>query len=192
MKINEEFIQVYKELEDCVRKKGTDIYTIEKTSLSDREQRMLQLCRLKRNWIQHEDNSNEFENATETQVNFIKELTLNIKRQDGICKDYMKTLAKQGCCSSTDTIFLAAGILKKKNVSMIPIIDGNLFKGILTKELVSDLFADGITRNTKIKTNIIDTDINYIDENDPVPENKEFYLVTRGKNKKIIGVLNFK
>lgn len=102
----------------------------------------------------------------------------------------MISLAKQGYCSTTNTIFSVAQIMYSKKTSMVLIINDNTFVGVITKSSISDAFANGATKTTKSNKIVEDFPVQYVDEKDPIPTQNGYYLVTKGRNQKITGLLD--
>lgn len=182
------FIRIYKELEEAAKEEGLSLFDLEQ-SLDEKSKKKMQLCRLMRNYIQHE-NDVTFVATTDAQEDFLKKLCIDLRRRGGVCKDQMISLTKRGVCTPDDTLYDIAGIMKKKNVQLIYVVNNNQVMGYVSKGMISDLFYSGITKTTKLKGNYCPLyPIKTLDENDPLPTERDLYFVTRGKNKKIVGVL---
>ena len=190
-KNNDKFIALYKELESLVPE---NVFSFENT-LTGPEQKKLQICRLSRNFLQHEDNHSGFIEATQEQIAFLEQLVYQLKTKDGICKDVMTSLAKYGCVCDTDTILKAAETLSKKKKHCIPVVaQDKTLKGFVAAEDIVQAIASGdYTKTAKLskiklkKLEDLKSNIVLLEEKAPINMSADTIIVT--KNGKITGLI---
>jgi len=144
-KIHTQLIEKYKTLESLIREHyGQSVYEYEQT-LEESEQKKMQLIRLQRNYIQHENDFDTFVAVSEKQLQFLDTLIKRIELEDGCAKDAMISVAKFGCCTTQDTINTAAKLLCTKKNGQVLIIDSisNVAIGFLDYEKVVQIIAAG-------------------------------------------------
>ena len=164
MKMHDTFIETYKELEGLVRDEYDSVRNYEE-SLLDEDSKKLQLCRLIRNYIQHNADYSTFIQISPAMQTFLDNLVYELRCRNGILKDAMLSVAKYGCLfTETDSVVDAAAILSKKKRDRGIVIDkkGEII-GLLSKSIISDLVgAKAITSSTKISKIASELDSNYV------------------------------
>lgn len=139
------YIDTYKELETLLSEKGTSIYEYEQGIFSDSDQKKMQLCRLTRNFIQHEQDL--FIAPTKEMTDFLAEQIIAIKMQDGIVKDFMTRIAP---LTGKDTISDAAKKLAK--MKFVPVVNKDKeCIGVVTDAVIRRVLAEKPTA-TKISS----------------------------------------
>lgn len=148
MKTHDTFIAVYKELENVLTVPVRDYENL----LADDTAQKLRLCRMIRNYIQHTGDYEKFIAIAPGMIQFLEETVNSIKLKDGIVKDAMITVAKYGMLSETDIVADASiMMMKKKRTDNIVLNKNGVYCGYITKDIISDLFGEGlITGKTKI------------------------------------------
>lgn len=163
MKMHDKFIETYKELESAVRNEFESVRAYEE-SLPDEDAKKLQICRIIRNYIQHNADYEKFISISSDMQSFLESHVYKLRCLNGILKDAMLSVAKYGCLfDETESVVNAAGILaKKKRDSGIVIDKKGEIIGVLTKSLISDLTGEkAITASTKISKIVSRLDTDY-------------------------------
>lgn len=194
MRIHDDFIRTFKELETEL---GCSIRIHEETVAEETDAKKLQVCRILRNYIQHEADYENFIAISPGMQKYLSDYLMNIRRKKGIVKDFSETLTKYGSLSDQNTLFDAASLLKHKNKHVLPVIQldktNTYHIHLISKAFVSDCFADGITKNTKLAkllSSIPEADVQYVMSDTPTSDIRrqgDIVLVTNTKGK-IIGV----
>lgn len=114
---SDRFISAYKELEDVVGTAGMDgIYSFEQ-SLDQTLQKKMQLCRLTRNFLQHENDA--FIEPSAEMTEFVKKMTKEALARTQKAKDAMKRVTPLNCSIKVKE---AAG-KTVKSPSGVPVVD---------------------------------------------------------------------
>ena len=162
MKMHDKFIETYKELESAVRNEFENVRAYEE-SLPDEDAKKLQICRIIRNYIQHNADYEKFISISPDMQSFLESQVYKVRCLNGVLKDAMLSVAKYGCLfDDTESVVNAASILAKKKRNSGIVVDkkGEVI-GMLSKSLISDLIGEkAIAVNTKINkiSSRLDTD----------------------------------
>lgn len=161
-RLTEIFLEEYKSLEEAVSIvfDGRNIYNYEQhLSLcgKDSDAKKLQLCRLTRNFISHE--SKPFIKPTKEMDIFLRDLTLEIKRQEKTVRDVMTRVKPVN-----DDMTFRQAALQMKSKSFLPIIDdgkrylGAITTDAITKAVQTDVLDECIKDHPKLMTKMPITD----------------------------------
>ena len=176
MKVHDNFIETYKELESLVREKYDSVRTYEET-LQDEDSKKLQLCRIIRNYIQHNSDYESFISISPGMQSFLDDLVYSLHCKNGILKDHMQSIAKFGCLfNETDSVVDAASMLNKKHRKYGIVINkkGEII-GLLTNDVISTAFGlKLLTASTKISKIVDLLDSNYTVKFLPVTTTMDF------------------
>lgn len=176
MKMHDKFIESYKELEGLVREKYESVRAYEE-QLPDEDSKKLQICRIVRNYIQHNADYEKFIQVSPGMQTFVDDLIYELHCQNGVLKDHMLSVAKYGCVFKVgDTVSESAAMLDKKQRDFGFVVNtGGEIIGLLTKSVISTAFGMGlITGATKIaKINHL-LDKNYVVKFLPVTSTMDF------------------
>lgn len=152
MKMHDKFIESYKELESIVRNRYESVRVYEDT-LPEDDSKKLQICRIVRNYIQHNADYETFISISNGMQSFLDDLIYKFHCENGLLKDHMLSVAKFGCLfNESDLVLDAASLLDKKNRQFCIILNkkGEI-SGLLTREIISTAFGCKIlTASTKI------------------------------------------
>lgn len=187
-KNHDKFIEIYKELERIL---PTQVRDYEET-LSEDDKNRLRLCRMLRNYIQHQKDYESFVAITDGMISFVSEVVRKEKLKDGCAKDHMVSAAKFGIMPLSSTVLEVAEMLKKKKRDYTYLVDektNDVYH--ISKADISDAFADGLTKTTKVsKLNLIVSDIERILSDAPVNvETLSSSILIVNKSGKIVGVI---
>ncbi len=131
------FLKSYKKLEEVLTKEGKTIYEFEQ-ELDQTAGKKLQLCRLTRNFLQHENDI--FITPTVEMISFIDAQVLSLESKYLHVKDKM---TRQTALLWTEKMKDAAAKLPKK-ITGIPVIDPDKnFFGLLVPESVITSISEG-------------------------------------------------
>ncbi|MEE3344247.1 MAG: hypothetical protein VZS44_09175 [Bacilli bacterium] len=115
--INDNFLEMYKELETELRGVGLSVLDYENNLPDGTEKEKLKLCRIIRNYMSHQDK--KFVVATQDMVNFIGTLAINIRRKTHIVAN---ELIKQKTVKYNEYLKNVLPLLVKISV---PVVDNN-------------------------------------------------------------------
>ena len=87
--MNEKFLDAFRALDSELKLENVTVLDFENT-LDSINQEKLKVCRIMRNYMSHNDTS--FITATNEQIKFLNNLTLNIRKKSHTVKDEMKRL----------------------------------------------------------------------------------------------------
>lgn len=139
MGVIEDFIKAYKDLEAALQKRNKSIFGIEKTLPPDDSKKM-QLCRLTRNFLQHE--TEEFVKPTEYMTAFLTELKDRISGKVSE-KDTVSSILYRIRPMTLNDAFMDAAKVVGKN-GYIPIVDADgCFQGMFTTEVMKSAMFSG-------------------------------------------------
>lgn len=142
MKCHDEFIITYKELENVVRDEYSSVREYEE-SLDDETSKKLQLCRIMRNYIQHNVDYEKFVVITPAMQSFLTDQLRKVESKNAVLKDMMLSKAKYGCFFDKKTPIMDVAVTlrkKKQNVGVIVGQDGCV-EGFISKAMISDALA---------------------------------------------------
>ena len=160
------FLETYKELEANIRTR-TDITPdanesfiacyeaeLEKTDVTARDK--LRVCRVMRNFIQHNPNAKNFLMPTEAQTKFLQSLVDEIASRNGTIKDKYKTFAKSPyVIRLTDTVRDVLLAFHKYQTPIIVLNEADLPMFYLLPEdmlLIAILMTEGfVSKTSKVK-----------------------------------------
>ena len=167
MTITEQFLNTYKELEQtiaaaedlskvewCVFQGAlpageAPVFFLENHMADSARQAKLRMCRLIRNYIQHNPDAEGFVIVSKPMVLFLNDLVSDISRVRLSAKDVMKRITLP---TDTTTIAEAAEMLLKKKVPFLPVVDSDkVFLGVVSEHNIYEWFASGTTRKTLLK-----------------------------------------
>lgn len=203
MKAHDKFIETYKELESVVRDEYETVRSYEE-QLPDAESKKLQICRILRNYIQHNADYEKFIQISPNMQSFLEEQVHNVRCLKGVLKDAMISVAKYGCLfSETDSVVDAAATLtkKKRDKGLVLSKTGEVV-GLLSKNVISDLVGEkAITASTKISKIVgkLDTDyrLKFLSSSTPMDivkndleKDSELIIVITNKTGNIVGLYN--
>lgn len=148
MKQHDAFIDKYKEMEKLLPITVREY----EDSLPEEEAQKMRLCRLMRNYIQHNADYEKMILIAPGMQAYIDSVVDGLHRQNGILKEHMTSAAKYGFMSESDTIVDCAVMMSKKKRRNNIVLDKNgEYLGVITKDIISDCFGNmGITKITKI------------------------------------------
>jgi hypothetical protein len=115
--INDNFLDMYKELETELRCIGVSVLDYENGLPDSAEKEKLKVCRIIRNYLSHQDK--RFVVATQEMVNFIGLLAISIRRKSHIVSDEM---SKQKTVKSNEYLKNVLPLLVKM---CVPVVDDN-------------------------------------------------------------------
>lgn len=163
MKAHDKFIETYKELESVIRDEYETVRVYEE-QLPEVDSKKLQICRILRNYIQHNADYEKFIQISPNMQSFLEEQVYKVQSLKGVLKDAMLSVAKYGCLfDDTCSVIDAAAILtkKKRNYGIVVNKTGDVI-GLLSKSIISDLVGEkAITSTTKISKIVDKLDVNY-------------------------------
>lgn len=194
MKQHDVFIEKYKELEKLLPITVREY----EDSLSEEESQKMRLCRLMRNYIQHNADYEKMILIAPGMQSYIESVVDSLHRQNGILKEHMTSAARYGFMSESDTIADCAMMMSKKKRRDNIVLDKNgEYLGVITKDIISDCFGNiGVTKTTKISKIsdlLIIAPICKINQTTPMDvvnskkDSKEIILAVNNANK-IVGV----
>lgn len=160
MKTHDAFIGKYKELEKLL-----DVPVREyEESLSEEDSQKIRLCRILRNYIQHNADYEKIIAISPGLQSYLNSVVDDLHKKNGILKDHMTSASKYGFINESDTIVDAAALLSKKNRWSSVVLDKNgEYIGTLNKGIICDYLGEGtITKATKVSK------ISHILEQEPV------------------------
>lgn len=148
----EAYIASYKELEQLLRADNMSVLDYENT-LPDSDLKKMQLCRMTRNYIQHNSDYMNFIQISDGMQSFVDDIIIKIRSKKGILKDSMQTIAKFGCVFSYDMPVLDAAVMlnKKHNDFGIVLNKKGECIGALSCSVIAKAYAlNMLARNAKI------------------------------------------
>lgn len=143
----------------------------------------LKTCRMIRNYAQHHNDSNEFIAVTQGMIDFIEDMTQEIRLLNGTYKDVMtKCSAVITTASNTAD---CAKVFSKSDLDWYPVLGGQggaitamcgdgTIAGIITKDAVFKMLSSGCTLKTHIKDYVIPVSksgVVTVKQTDPIPAN---------------------
>ena len=189
MLCNQKFLDLYKELEDLLRKQNNKQTILQyEEILQKNDADKLRICRQMRNYIQHHEDGNRFLVCSEEMCKFIQELINNEKGTKEIRIRRLEPLHNYDRIGDVKTFF------SKTNKMWMPIVDeNNNYLGTLDILQLIHIYSNQ-SPNKKLSSIMNDDD--YDKTSIPVLNNKEDVLnfegteaVVIGKNGKYIGIL---
>ena len=190
-KLHDEFIKTYKELENIIDMSVREY----EDSLNDIDSQKLRLCRILRNYIQHNDDYDKYVSITPYMQEFLKSILYKEQIKYGTAKEHMISLAKYGVLSMSDNVAITLALLMKKGRDQTFVIDDkseNVY--IVTKSMIADGIINGVTKNTKLhKLPLIKVDYEIVEASCPlvnVNSDEHAIIFVSTKPGKIIGILN--
>lgn len=198
MKQHDEFIEKYKELEKLL-----DVSVREfEESLSEEDSQKMRLCRLLRNYIQHNADYEKIISISPGLQSYLDIVVTNLHRKNGVLKEHMISATKYGFINEADSILDTASLLaKKKRYSSVVLNKNGEYIGVINKSIISDCVGGcNVTRATKISKIInllekppvsIINQMSSMDEvNKIIEENNSIILAINNSNK-IVGIFNY-
>lgn len=200
-----EFLEAYKELETTIRTNADkltrlswlDGYTkcsstatvldVENGISDNNIKDKLKTCRMIRNYAQHHDDADEFVSATQGMIDFVKDMTQDVRLLNGIYKDVMTKCPVVITTASNASD--CAKAFSKSDLDWYPVLEdkGATIAGIITKDTVFKMLSLGCTLKTHIKDYVIPAQKSGIitaKQTDPIPaggiSKKTIILNTRG------------
>lgn len=138
---HDEFISKYKEFESVVREEYSSVKEYE-DSLNEDDSKKLQLCRLIRNYIQHNVDYKTFVAVTPAMHAFLSKQIYDIECKHSILKDMMLSPVKYGCFFDMKTpVIDIANTLKKKKQLIGVVVEDDKVVGFVSKNMISDILA---------------------------------------------------
>ena len=147
----EEFIAAFKEYEKVIREVLNISIVDFENQQTETIKRQLQIIRLHRNYIQHEQDST-FLLITETQLEVLQRVVAEIRRSQGIVKDYMQTLRRYGVLYSSNSLREVSAMFAKTGRDQLPVIEestGN-FLGMFSAYTLIQMVAEGISMTARL------------------------------------------
>lgn len=195
-KIHTQLIEKYKTLESLIREHyGQSVYEYEQT-MEESEQKKMQLIRLQRNYIQHENDFDAFITVSDGELQLMDALIRRIELEDGIAKDAMITVAKFGYCEDVDTINTVADVLctKKNNEALIVNAKTGAAIGFVTRNIIVSMIGSGAKLSDKLRKyqDMIDTNFLLTSPDVSLKELEQMdcdKFVVANKNRKAVGVI---
>lgn len=199
MKMHDEFIAAYKNLEEALIKRNPKIGENRDVSpvrwaednYPDKASK-LRYCRNTRNYIQHEGDYESFISVSQSMIDFLKDFAGELV---GTAKSMSKTL-KSSSVLPDNTVYEA--VKKIKNGTCIPVLDQEKVYGILKdSDIRLSIASETLTKRTKVSALVKPSsaeEIGEVKESDSgeyvakALSNYSF-LVVRNKNGKITGVI---
>lgn len=197
MKQHDIFIEKYKELESLLSIPVRDY----EDSLPDADAQKMRICRMLRNYIQHNADYEKIISISPHLQAFLDSIVDKIHKESGIIKEHMISTVKYGFLSENDTLVDAAALMTKKKRCFNLVIDKNSeYIGVITKDIISDYFGTGAvtkaTKISKITDSLLKPAVICILQSTPMDivnktldGNNSIVLVTNG-SQKIVGVYN--
>jgi len=195
-KLHTQLIEKYKTLELLIREHyNQSVYEYEQT-MEESEQKKMQLIRLQRNYIQHENNFDAFVTVSEGELQFLDKLIKRIELEDGIAKDAMISVAKFGTCSDIESIEFVAKLLYTKKNGQVLITNtktGEAIGFIDHSKLVQMIAIGGKLSEKVLKyKDMFDTDFLLTTQDVSLKELEQMdydKFVVVNKNRKAVGVI---
>lgn len=202
------FIQKFKEIENLIPKLpntpiDANFKWYEDNTLDNEKKQKLYICRVLRNYIQHNKDYLDFVSVSDDMLKFLDEINNEIKSKLTQAKDEMIPLKKMIYCKKQDKALEVLTLMLKKNLEYIPILDeNNIVIGLISIYDLTNFVLENKTKNlstfTKIKKilykcNKLDTlmeEIINLKKND---ENLKYIFITeQGTTKsKVLGYFKF-
>ena len=147
----ETFLDQYKQLEDTIRSSGeipADTVLDYENSLEVTERDKLKVCRILRNYIQHNPDGKTFVSTTASMCSFLRSLRENINALSDQVKDRTKKITP---LHGSDTLKAAMMAVAKSKAGFVPLLDADDHPiGLLTPMLCLSAYADGAAATRKL------------------------------------------
>lgn len=127
------FLQTYKELEALVQQNHNKTIFEYENDLDSTDSKKLQICRILRNYIQHNEDGYDFVAISDDMQKFLESLTISekakeLKNKDMMVKPFSKKLI-------SESVLSAAKLLISKNLEFLPVLnEKKQLTGVVTKE----------------------------------------------------------
>lgn len=126
------FLEAYKELEQEVRAVNPtwSVYDYELSITDSYRLEKMKICRLTRNYVQHNPDGMKFVDVTDAMINFLKRETAMLHNSRDLVKQHIyKAPFIEPKVSIKDAMDVA---IKTKVPEIIPVVDGGLIQGYIT------------------------------------------------------------
>lgn len=201
MKQHDEFIALYKELEDAIEERYVHERNDSESPVKWAEGQFpektsrLRYCRITRNYIQHEKDYGKFISISDEMMTFMREFVGELV---GTAKTYCSTV-KSSTVLCSDTVYDASVFLSKKNLKEVLVFDGKDIVGVISESDIVSAFASGtLTKKTKVSSIMKDLGkvvVQDVLENKTGLElilNETHFVIVRNKNGKVVGTIRGK
>lgn len=197
------FISKFKEIENLIKKlpnatSDSNFKWYEDSILDMEKKNKLYICRIIRNYIQHNKDYENFIEISDEMIKFMENILKEINGKISKAEDIMIQLNKINKCCIKDNCLDILKLMIKKKIEYIPLIENDLFIGIISiydlTEFVLNNKSKNLSNFTKfkknnykfVKPNILTEDVLKLKQN-----NIQFIFVTEnGTSKtKILGLI---
>lgn len=141
------FINEYNKLENLLCQldeapSDVNMRWLEDTLTDNKNRSKLYLCRITRNYIQHNTDYDTFVAVTDEMIEFLRDLYKIVYSKLLTVNERMIPLNKCIIKEINDNIYETVNIMNSKDYDFVPIIENGKVKGIFSKSTISNLFTD--------------------------------------------------
>ena len=167
MKEHDKFISTYKEIENLVRNICQDsspmIYLEEKY---ESEAQKIRLCRIIRNYIQHNNDYESYIKITPSLQKFLEGLKKEVELSLSRASEIMTPLKKAPTINYNNKLYETVNYMNKKKVDCVFCIKNGDVVGLFDNSSIRKALSSPITKTTKINDYLINKKLKKVDIND--------------------------
>lgn len=194
MSKNSKFMDIYRRFESAIKSTGKYSSVKEyEESLSENsaKQGQIRMCRMIRNYIEHENAS--FVEASDSMISFLEKETCELDENEMPVKK--KMLSIKNAIKETDLIVIASDFMTKKKQPLIPVFNKDDFAtGVISYEAIVKMVASGdFTKAKKVSLIFEQHKFGFFKETEPMKNvrpllegHKKVYLILND-SKKVAG-----
>ena len=161
---HDNFIAAFKRVEQLVRNypgapEGANFKWLEDKMTDQKIQSKMRMCRMIRNYVQHEEDYNEFIGIADGMISFLNNLYAQLSKTTGV---YGSIMSSVDSINEQDTLTSAAKLLKQGHESVMVVSNDGVFRGWVTSEFFLQRAASGYAGG------IISTSLHLLDRENTV------------------------
>ena len=144
---HDNFIAAFKRVEQLVRNypgapEGANFKWLEDKMTDQKIQSKMRMCRMIRNYVQHEEDYGEFIGIADGMISFLNSLYAQLSKTTGV---YSLIMSNVVSINEQDTLVSAAKLLKQGNDNVMVVSNDGIFRGWITSEFFLQRAANGCT-----------------------------------------------
>lgn len=144
---HDNFISAFKRVEQLIRNypgapDGANFKWLEDRITEPKTQSKMRMCRMIRNYVQHEEDYSEFIGIADGMISFLNSLYAQLSKTTGV---YGAVMSNPISVNEQDTLASAAKLVKQGHESVMVVSNDGIFRGWITPEFFLQRAVNGCT-----------------------------------------------